>query len=174
MTVEENIEAQRAAYGEPLSGIFGRVKQAFGMNQSELAGVLGMSAPMLSQLNSAQRVKIGNPAVLQRLQALDELAEQLDQGAVEPAEIPGRLEGIRSSTGRFTRTTSMVSAEGGDAAVVAGVRHLLRAVASGQQIKEAADQLEGSAPGLAEVLRTYGLGSVGPALDHYTRHKDLF
>ncbi|GAA1187919.1 DNA-binding protein [Nesterenkonia xinjiangensis] len=174
MSVEENIEAQRAAYGEQLSEIFGRVKQAFGMNQSELAGILGMSAPMLSQLNSAQRVKIGNPAVLQRLQSLDELAEQLDQGAVSREEVPGRLEGIKASTGRFTRTTSMVSAEAGDAAVVAGMRHLLRAVASGQQIKEAAEQLESTAPALAEVLHTYGIGPVGPAHEHFTRHKDLF
>ncbi|GAB3194269.1 helix-turn-helix domain-containing protein [Nesterenkonia suensis] len=174
MSVEENIEAQRAAYGEQLSEIFGRIRQALGINQSELAGVLGMSAPMLSQLNSAQRVKIGNPAVLQRLQSLDELAEQLDQGLVAAEGVSARLEEIRSSTGRFTRTTSMVSAEGGDAAVVAGVRNLLRAVASGQQIKDAADQLDEGAPGLAEVLRTYGLGSVGRALDHYTNHKDLF
>lgn len=174
MSVEENIEAQRTAYGEPLSEVFGRVKQALEMNQSELAGILGMSAPMLSQLNSGQRVKIGNPAVLQRLQALDELTEQLRQGEVEPPAVPARLEEIRASTGRFTRTTSVVSSEVDDAAVVAGIRQLLRAVASGQQIKEAADQLEDSSPPLAQALRLYGLGPSGPAHEHYARHKDLF
>lgn len=174
MSVEENIEAQRAAYGEPISEIFGRVRRALEMNQSELAGILGMSAPMLSQLNSGQRVKIGNPAVLQRLHSLDELAEQLGHGRVEPGELPARLAEIRASTGRFTRTTSVVAADVGDDAVVAGIRQLLRAVASGQQIKGAADQLLVSSPELAEVLRLYGLGPAGPAHEHYAKHKDLF
>ena len=131
----EGREAQRAAYGEPLAEIFGRLREAFGLNQSALAGVLGISAPMLSQLNSAQRVKIGNPAVLQRVQALDELVGQLGSGEVTPEQVPAKLEEIKASTGRLTRsTTAFVPVEAEDGAVVAGMRNLLRAVASSRSI----------------------------------------
>lgn len=174
MSVEDNREAQRRAYGEPLAEIFGRSREAFGLNQSALAGVLGISAPMLSQLNSAQRVKIGNPAVLQRVQSLDELVRQLGAEEVDPAVVPERLEEIKASTGGFTRTTSMVPSEASDAAVVAGLRNLLRAVASGQQLRAAAEELQPSHPELAEVLRTYGTGPLQPAQEHYAKHKDLF
>lgn len=171
----EGREAQRAAYGEPLAEIFGRLREAFGLNQSALAGVLGISAPMLSQLNSAQRVKIGNPAVLQRVQALDELVGQLGSGEVTPEQVPAKLEEIKASTGRLTRsTTAFVPVEAEDGAVVAGMRNLLRAVASGQEVRAAADALEARHPGLAEVLRLYGTGPLEPAREHYLRHKDLF
>ena len=43
--VEENRRAQSAAYGEPLSETFDRIKLAFGLNQTALASVLGLSAP---------------------------------------------------------------------------------------------------------------------------------
>ena len=47
-----------------------------------LAGVLGLSAPMLSQLISAQRIKIGNPAVYERLVMLEERRGETDLAAV--------------------------------------------------------------------------------------------
>lgn len=174
MSVEENIAAQRRAYGEPLSEIFGRFRTAFGLNQAGLAGVLGLSAPMLSQLNSGQRVKIGNPAVLQRVQSLSELAEQVAEGAVDRHEVASRLEEIRNTSGQFTRSTSTALSSGGDDAVVLGVRNLLRAVSSGAELSRAADQLEAEHPALAEVLRLYGTGPMGPASAHYARHRDLF
>ncbi len=170
-----NREAQTAAYGEPLAEIFGRIREAFGLNQSALAGVLGISAPMLSQLNSAQRVKIGNPAVLQRMQALDELVRQAAAGEVAAEQIPAKLEEIKASTGRLTRsTTAFVPVEADEGSVVGGMRNLLRAVASGQEIRTAAEALEAQHPGLAEVLRLYGTGPLEPAREHYARHKDLF
>lgn len=174
MSVEDNREAQRKAYGEPLADIFGRIRDAFGLNQSALAGVLGLSAPMLSQLNSAQRVKIGNPAVLQRVQSLEDLVREVGAGAVDPSVVPERLEEIKASTGGFTRTTSMVPSEAPDEAVVASIRNLLRAVASGQQVRAAAEELEPTQPELAEVLRIYGTGPLRPAQEHYAKHKDLF
>lgn len=181
MSTEENRtaanrEAQEAAYGEPLADVFGRIREAFGLNQSALAAVLGISAPMLSQLNSAQRVKIGNPAVLQRMQALEDLVGQLGSGEVSADQIAAKLEDIKASTGRFTRSTAaaVVPAEADDGAVVAGMRNLLRAVASGQEIRAAADALEAQQPGLADVLRLYGTGPLEPAREHYARHKDLF
>src|SRR4051812_2493522 len=74
MTAEEVRAQQAALYGEPLNVRFGRVLEAFGIPQSRLAAVIGLSAPMLSQLASAQRVKISNPAVYARLLRLEELA----------------------------------------------------------------------------------------------------
>ena len=59
-----NVEQQRALYGEPLADTAARVMGALGLTQARLAQVLQISAPMMSQLISAQRVKIGNPAVV--------------------------------------------------------------------------------------------------------------
>ncbi|MDO5492926.1 MAG: DNA-binding protein [Nesterenkonia sp.] len=174
MPVQENLDAQRQAYGEPLSEIFGRLRAAFGLNQAGLAGVLGLSAPMLSQLNSGQRVKIGNPAVLQRVQALSELADQLAEGTVQQQDVASRLEEIRTSSGQFTRSTSTALGASGDDAVVAGMRNLLRAVASGAELSRAAARLEADHPDLAEVLRLYGTGPAGPAAAHFARHRSLF
>ena len=73
-TEAANRQTQRELYGEPIADIVGRITSALGLTQGRLAEVLGLSAPMLSQLVSARRVKIGNPAVLGRLQSLTDLA----------------------------------------------------------------------------------------------------
>lgn len=171
---EANREAQQAAYGEPLSATFARFRQAFGLNQAALAHVLGLSAPMLSQLNSAQRVKIGNPAVLYRVHQLNGLTNQFIEGEVSAEELPAKLEEVKNSRGSLQRTTQLMADQASDAAVVAGMRHLLRAVASGAELRDAAEQLAPSHPALAEVLQIYGTGPPHPAVEHYGRHKDLF
>ncbi|WP_120002975.1 DNA-binding protein [Nesterenkonia muleiensis] len=173
-TTQTNREAQRAAYGEPLNETFDRIRQAFGLNQAGLAGILGLSAPMLSQLNSAQRVKIGNPAVLSRVHQLNELVDQLAAGQVDAEEVPHRLDQVKSSKGSLGRTTKVMADQAPDAAIVAGMRNLLRAVASGSEIRDAAEALQGAHPQLAEVLHIYGTGPAHPAVEHYAKHKDLF
>lgn len=172
-SVERNREAQREAYGEPLVDVFRRLMGAFELTQAGLARVLGMSPPMLSQLLNAQRVKIGNPAVLHRLQALEELGESVRAGAVPSGEVAARLDQIQASTGQWTRTEAQAGPTG-DAAVVDGVRSLLRAVSSGQELRAAAGLLDRDHPELAEVLRVYGMGPEGPAREHFARHRDLF
>lgn len=172
-TVERNRAAQQEAYGEPLAEAFRRLMGAFGLSQAGLARVLGMSPPMLSQLVNAQRVKIGNPAVLHRMQSLDELAEAVRTGGVATEDVPARLADIQGSTGQWTRTDAH-AAPTPEEAVVDGVRNLLRAVASGQELRSAATVLEAEHPGLAEVLRVYGMGADGPAREHFARHRDLF
>lgn len=175
--VEVNRALQREAYGEPLADAFRRSMEAFGLTQAGLAGVLGMSPPMLSQLMNAQRVKIGNPAVLSRLQALGELAASVRGGDVAEEQVPALLEEIKASTGRWTSTGTHAAQPVGptaDEAVVEGVRALLRAVASGQELRAAAEVLEEGHPGLAEVLRVYGLGQPDAAAEHFARHRDLF
>ena len=92
-------ELQRSWYGEPLGALFRRLIDDLGLNQARLAAVLGLSAPMLSQLMSGQRAKIGNPAVVQRVQALQELAGQVADGSVSAAEATDRMEEIRRPQG---------------------------------------------------------------------------
>ena len=54
-------------YGENWADRFGRLLRGYGIPQSRLAAVIGLSAPMISQLISGQRVKISNPAVYGRI-----------------------------------------------------------------------------------------------------------
>lgn len=92
-------ELQRSWYGEPLGALFRRLIDDLGLNQARLAAVLGLSAPMLSQLMSGQRAKIGNPAVVQRVQALQDLAGQVADGSVSAAEATDRMEEIKKTAG---------------------------------------------------------------------------
>lgn len=99
-TAEVNREKQTELYGEPLTDIAGRITSAFNLTQTRLAAVLGLSAPMLSQLISGHRVKIGNPAVLGRLQALNDLAPQAPR--LDAITIQRRLDEIQEATSTIT------------------------------------------------------------------------
>src|SRR5437763_16701547 len=70
-TVQRNIALQREWYGEPLGDRVRRLVVAFDVSQAYLAEVLGISAPMLSQVMSGRRAKIGNPNVLARMIMLE-------------------------------------------------------------------------------------------------------
>lgn len=173
--VERNVAAQVEMYGEPLAAIFGRLTDGLGLTQAHLARILGMSPPMLSQLGSGKRVKIGNPAVQRRLEEVQALLGQLASGEVGAGGLPDRLEVIRTSTGSWTTTRHDLPVQGDrDATEAATVRSLLRAVASGAQLRAAAEALEPEHPALAEVLRTYGLGTPEEATAHLRRQRELF
>jgi len=167
-------ELQRGWYGEPLGDLFRRLIGDLGLNQVRLAGVLGLSAPMLSQLMSGQRAKIGNPAVVQRLRAVQELAGQVAEGAVGEPEAQARLDEIRGSEGSSVLSTTTRSRSGAASAreVVRGMQEALRAVASAGEIERAADTLAPAHPQLAEFLRVYGAGRTGEAVAHYEAHQD--
>jgi len=107
-------ELQRNWYGEPLGALFRKLIEDLGLNQARLAGVLGLSAPMLSQLMSGQRAKIGNPAVVQRVQLLQDLAGQVADGSVSAAEATERMEEIKKSQGGsvLSNTTTTTSSTG--------------------------------------------------------------
>ena len=66
-------EQQRALYGESWADRLGRLMAAYRLSQARLAGVIGLSAPMLSQLITGHRVKISNPAVFGRIVRLEEM-----------------------------------------------------------------------------------------------------
>ena len=53
MATEENLAQQRQLYGEPLADITGRVRNSLNLTQAGLAQILGLSAPMMSQLQAA-------------------------------------------------------------------------------------------------------------------------
>ncbi|PFG20970.1 helix-turn-helix domain-containing protein [Serinibacter salmoneus] len=156
-----NLQAQRELYGESLGDIFRRMLVTFQLNQSQLAGLLGLSAPMLSQLMAGHRVKIGNPVVLERIRVLESL-----EGEVTPLTLPqltARLESVRT-TGWTTQAATISPPDAASA-----VRRLLREVAAGRELRHAAGLLQQEHPALAEVLLVYGTGSHEDAQEHYRR-----
>lgn len=103
---KQNLQQQVELYGEPLGEVVRRVTAALGLTQGGLAQVIGLSAPMMSQLVSAQRVKIGNPAVVSRLRAVSELADVALTDAIGPDRVAYELQTIRSATGAYTNPTT--------------------------------------------------------------------
>jgi transcriptional regulator with XRE-family HTH domain len=101
-TVVRNRALQTEWYGEPLGDRVRRLLDRLGLSQSALAGVLGLSAPMLSQLMSGQRAKISNPAVLHRLLAAEELAADPGFDAMAAAEVRERLKAIGAESAATT------------------------------------------------------------------------
>lgn len=103
----QNLKQQVELYGETLGEVVRRVAPALGLTQSALAQVIGLSAPMLSQLMSAQRVKIGNPAVVSRLRSVSQLADLAVAGEIDTADIPAELDKIRATTGAYGDPTTV-------------------------------------------------------------------
>lgn len=160
-------------YGEPLGDLVGRIGSALSITQARIAEVIGMSPAMLSQLCSGQRLKIGNPSVVERLRRVDKLARQVSAGQVTTSEVPARLDAIRVTT---TGALSLPSAAPGEADPLATVRTLqsvLRAVASAEDLLAAAGLLDKRHPAVAEVLRVYGAGRTDAAREHLARIRPL-
>ena len=160
---DDVLAQQRQLYGEPIGELVRRIGATLGLTQGAVARVIGMSPAMLSQLVSGQRTKIGNPLVLGRFQALNELAMSVAAGP-RPAgeELTARLEAIASSDATITSAVASTAASGADV-----VRRMLQAVASGRELEAAAAAVAEIAPGVAEMLRVYGTGSEEEANAHY-------
>lgn len=92
--VAENRRRQRELYGEALGDRVHRLLAQLGITQARLASAIGLSPAMLSQLCGARRVKIGDPAVLGRLVALD---QRVARGPVPPEEVDALLAQVRAS-----------------------------------------------------------------------------
>ncbi|MDP9444707.1 MAG: GspMb/PilO family protein [Actinomycetota bacterium] len=168
--IARNRAVQAELYGQPLSDLFRHLADALQLNQAGLAHVLGLSQPMLSQLISAQRVKIGNPAVLQRVQSLGDLAGEAPE--LKPADLRRRIADVANATGGWSSTSQPVLRT--DARhVVRAIQALLRSTASAAELQAAARRLEDAHPGVAEFLRVYGTGHVDAAAEHYARIQGL-
>ncbi|MDX6294159.1 MAG: hypothetical protein QOH50_3234 [Kribbellaceae bacterium] len=169
--IAHNLQQQTDLYGEPLGELIRRIGGALGLTQARLAEAIGLSAPMLSQLMSARRVKIGNPAVVARLHSLDELAARIATDDLEPAEITAALDQIRGTTGAFTKSVPpATTGRPQPRAVVREIQSLFRSVASADEVLRAADLIVAESPGLTELLRAYGAGRTDDAVAHFERH----
>ncbi|KAA2258605.1 helix-turn-helix transcriptional regulator [Solihabitans fulvus] len=150
--VQRNIALQREWYGEPLGDRVRRLVVAFNVSQAQLADVLGISAPMLSQVMSGRRAKIGNPSVLARMIMLERKVLTPDVATGAPEALQRALDDVRDSKPTVSRDSLPVNG-GWDEAVVA-----LRRVADRQELAQAADVLDEEFPALAELLRRAGRG----------------
>lgn len=181
--VQRNRALQAEWYGEPLGERFRRLLDRLTLSQAQLADVLGLSAPMVSQLMTGARAKISNPVVLARLAVLDELAADAEFLARPPAERMAELASLAveplgtGGSGTMATTTTTTRTIRTDQAPVtpradpaAAVQALLRAVASAGELEEAARILDAGHPGLAEVLRVYGTMRTADARAHYERN----
>jgi transcriptional regulator with XRE-family HTH domain len=147
--VQRNIALQREWYGEPLGDRVRRLVVAFDTSQANLADVLGISAPMLSQVMSGRRAKIGNPAVLARLIMLERkiLTPEVASGAKE--HLQKALEDVRVSKPAVTRDSLPVDV--GRSAIMA-----LRRLIPPEDLTQAADLVDSRYPDLADLLRRAG------------------
>lgn len=182
-TVVRNRTLQTEWYGEPLGDRVRPLLDRLGLSQSGLAGVLGLSAPMLSQLMSGQRAKISNPAVLHRLLAIEELVAAPGFDALTAADVRARLDEIRGEAAATTSGLRMTAdrvpsgrvqdgrATGEQAPAESArlVQSVLREAASAAEIEAAAALIGERFPDLAEVLRVYGNGRVSEAEAHFIR-----
>ncbi|ADD41490.1 DNA-binding protein [Stackebrandtia nassauensis] len=170
--VERNRRQQTELYGQPLGDLLGGIARQLGLNQARLAGVLGLSAPMLSQLMSGQRAKIGNPEAAQRLQALIDLSGEVAAARLSPDQVPARLAEIGAQAGALS-TTGNTGMRPNAATAARTVQNLLRAIAGAQEVLSAAATLEREHPELAEFLRVYGAGRTADAVAHYAAREHL-
>ncbi len=150
--VQRNLALQREWYGEPLGDRVRRLVVAFDVSQANLADVLGISAPMLSQVMSGRRAKIGNPAVLARLIMLERKVLIPEVAAGKKEALQRALEDVRESKPSVTRDNLPVDVGRNDRVAVAA----LRRVVDPGDLAAAADLLNGKFPGLAELLRRAG------------------
>ena len=156
-------QEQTRLYGAPLGDLVGELGETLGVSQARIAKLVGISAPMLSQLASGHRVKIGNPTAVVRLQHLLGGARDVAAGRENAADVVAGLEGERADQ-ILTRSSQVSSRRG-----AAEIQHLLRAVASAEELLAAAALLADEHPGLAEVVRVYGAGRNDEALAHFDR-----
>ncbi len=150
--VQRNIALQREWYGEPLGDRVRRLVVAFDVSQAFLAEVLGISAPMLSQVMSGRRAKIGNPVVLARMIMLERKILVPDVAAGNREAMQAALEDVRDSRPTVGRDNIPL---GSDDAVLAAIRD----VAEDEDLNEAAKRLDDDFPALADLLRRAGAGT---------------
>jgi transcriptional regulator with XRE-family HTH domain len=172
--VARNRRQQAEWYGEPLGDRVRRLLDRLTLSQTALADILGLSAPMLSQLMSGHRAKISNPAVLSRLLAVESLAASPEFERLPAREVRDRLEAIRLEGTPATSTTQLPvtprPAPAADAVPV--IQALLRVAASAAEIEAAASLLDADFPDLATFLRVYGNGRTAEARQHLARALD--
>ena len=96
--VADRRRQQVELYGESVDTLARRCEGMLGLGPTQLADVIGLSLPMLRQLVTGERVRIGNPVAIARLSRLRELTDQLQSGEASRDDIPLTVAQIRAST----------------------------------------------------------------------------
>ena len=100
---------QRELYGESWSERLSRLMGTYHLSQARLAAVIGLSAPMLSQLITGHRVKISNPAVFGRIVRLEQLQDDPRVVQGDPVQLAAILEEVAASSPVLTTVTTPVA-----------------------------------------------------------------
>ncbi|TCP50144.1 hypothetical protein EV191_108233 [Tamaricihabitans halophyticus] len=151
--VQRNLALQREWYGEPLGDRVRRLVVAFDVSQANLAEVLGISAPMLSQVMSGRRAKIGNPAVLARMIMLERKVLTPEVVSGEREALHGVLEEVRQSRPTVGRDSVPVGSSPDDAVVLTVLKE---AIEEDGDLDKAARLLDDDFPALADLVRRAG------------------
>lgn len=150
--VQRNLALQRQWYGEPLGDRVRRLVRAFNVSQANLADTLGISAPMLSQVMSGRRAKIGNPSVLARLIMLERKVFIPEVAAGDPEAMKQAMEDVRESRPMVGRDVLRVDASSDANAAVDALRNIL----SSDDLVAAAELVDEDFPELGDLLRRAG------------------
>jgi transcriptional regulator with XRE-family HTH domain len=150
--VQRNLALQREWYGEPLGDRVRRLVRAFNVSQAALADALGISAPMLSQVMSGRRAKIGNPSVLARMIMLERKIFIPDVAAGKPEAIREALADVRESRPQVGRDVLKVDGSVEATNAIAALRNIL----SAEDLRAAAELVDEEYPELADLLRRAG------------------
>lgn len=154
--LRDNLTEQTTLYGAGVGELLAGVTRPLGLSQAAVARILGLSPAMLSQLVTGHRVRIGNPRVLHRLRLLLDLAEESPR--LSRRTLAGRLAEIgRARTDLTTRERPATGTTAAPAPPAEAMTELLHAAASPEELDRAAAALDAVAPGVAALLRTYGL-----------------
>lgn len=165
--ISETRARQSALYGEPLQAVLGRCGQSLHLTQARMSELLGISAPMLSQLINGHRIKIGNPAAAQRLQWMIQIAQQVDEGELTIGEAMTQLQQNSEATDVFHHASSTTGRRTRHLAVE--VQELCRQIASAGDFLAAADQVKTQHPEIAEFLQMVGAERADRAVDYADR-----
>lgn len=161
--------SQAQLYGAPLAQIVEQIGGTLGLTQGRIAGILGLSAPMLSHLVSGRRVKIGNPVAHVRLTQLRQLADDVVAGRRPREDIEPELVRIAAESDTWSTTTVAAGPVSDEAATARRVQELFRHVADAADWLEVAATVEMRHPQISELLRVYGAGRTSSAEHHWTQ-----
>ncbi|WP_142058214.1 hypothetical protein [Pseudonocardia kunmingensis] len=141
-------ERQRDLYGTTLRALVNQLTEDYGISQARLADTIGISRPMLSQLVSARRIKIGDIRAHTRLMILDQRRD-LARALTERPEVDAILADVAKVQQPWPHHHTFIRDGWSDGSTTS----LLRRVASTEQLTAAAERLQDEFPRIAGVLR---------------------
>ncbi|GAB3624930.1 DNA-binding protein [Mariniluteicoccus endophyticus] len=144
---------QAEVYGDSLNILLGRCSNALQLTQARMAELLGVSAPMLSQLINGKRIKIGNPAAAQRLLWMIDIAGQVERGQLSHGDAMAQLQ--RNSVVQDVVTGSTTSRRA--TRLGSEIQQVFRQAASAAEWIEAAAILKDSHPEVSELITMFGV-----------------